>query len=369
MTTNVLRVLPSRIVTVDALADYPERIDVRSPAEFADDHLPGAESHPVLSNEERAIVGTLHAQQSAFVAKRTGAAMVARNVAQMLETAFAQMPREWAPLVYCWRGGKRSAALTHVLNEIGWRAVQLEGGYRAYRRHVLARLERVPAELDLRVVCGLTGSGKSRLIAALAAEGAQVLDLEALAAHRGSLLGDLPHAPQPSQKRFETLLLDAIERLDRKRAVFVESESRRIGALQVPQALLDVMRSARCIRVELPVPLRIALLSEDYGHFQDRTAELAHALAPLAPLHGHATIERWNAAAARGDWDTLIGELLTMHYDPVYTRSIDRNFPRHVDGMVVRPDDIAFDAYRAIARDVIASVERDTHPAATAVED
>src|SRR5512143_2561751 len=178
----------ARTVGVDAIARYAERIDVRSPAEFAEDHMPRAASHPVLSDEERARVGTLHAQQSAFVAKRAGAALVARNVAAMLEGPFADKPRDWAPLVYCWRGGKRSGALTHVLNEIGWRAVQLEGGYRAYRRHVVARL------------------------AALAAEGAQVLDLEGLARHRGSLLGDLPGDPQPSQKWFESQLLAALAR-------------------------------------------------------------------------------------------------------------------------------------------------------------
>jgi tRNA 2-selenouridine synthase len=350
---------PSRVVTVEALAQYPERIDVRSPAEFAEDHLPGAHSHPVLSNEQRACVGTLHAREGAFVAKRAGAAIVARNIAAMLETAFASKPRDWAPLVYCWRGGKRSGALTHVLNEIGWRAMQLEGGYRAYRRHVRAELDRVPSEFVLRVICGLTGSGKSRLLAALAAEGAQVLDLEGVAAHRGSLLGDLPGAPQPSQKRFETLLLDAMQKLDPARTVFVESESKRIGTLQVPDVLLAAMRAAQCIRVDLATPLRIALLREEYAHFLEDTVQLAQALAPLVVLHGHKTIERWNDAATRGDWDTLVGELLAQHYDPVYTRSIDRNFPRHVEGLVVRPQGIDDVEYRAIARDLITAVERD----------
>src|SRR5205085_2373666 len=193
----------ARIVGIDALQHYRERIDVRSPAEFAEDHMPGAQSHPVLSNEERAVVGTLHAQESAFAAKRVGAAIVARNIAAMLDGPFAGQSRDWTPLVYCWRGGKRSAALTHMLNEIGWHAVQLEGGYRAYRRHVREALQCVPLSFSYRVVCGLTGSGKSRLLRALAREGAQVLDLEHLAAHRGSLLGSLPDAPQPGQKRFE----------------------------------------------------------------------------------------------------------------------------------------------------------------------
>jgi len=171
-------------VSVERLGEFAERIDVRSPAEFAEDHVPGAESHPVLDDSERARIGTMHASESAFAARRAGAAIVARNIASMIETSFAQKPRDWAPLVYCWRGGQRSRSLVHVLNEIGFPAVQLDGGYRTWRRHVVARLAERPAAFRYRVVCGLTGSGKSRLLGALAAEGAQVLDLEGYGAAR-----------------------------------------------------------------------------------------------------------------------------------------------------------------------------------------
>src|SRR4029077_20861170 len=160
-------------------------------------------------------------------------------------------------LVYCWRGGQRSRSLTHILNEIGWRAVQLEGGYRTYRRYVVGALETLPSRIRYEVVCGLTGSGKSALIAALASEGAQVLDLEALARHRGSLLGDLPEQPQPTQKAFDSALISALERFDPARPVYVESESKRIGTVQIPDALLTAMRAAECIRVELAQPLRV----------------------------------------------------------------------------------------------------------------
>src|SRR6266545_7914698 len=211
-----------RKVGAEELRAYPERIDVRSPSEFAEDHIPGAENHAVLDDVERARLGTLHAKESAFAAKRAGAALVARNIAAMLEGPFAGKPHDWAPVVYCWRGGQRSRSLAHMLNEIGWRAVQLDGGYRAYRRHVMAELETLPARFAFRVICGLTGSGKSRLLAALAAEGAQTLDLETLARHRGSLLGDRPDDPQPSQKLFDSLLWDALARLDPSRPVFGE---------------------------------------------------------------------------------------------------------------------------------------------------
>lgn len=353
--------IPSKTnrITIAELAAYPERLDVRSPAEFAEDHLPGALSAPVLSNEERAQVGTLYAQAGSFVAKRIGAAIVSRNIATLLETLFADRPRDWAPLVYCWRGGKRSGSLTHVLNEIGWRAVQLDGGYRAYRRHVRERLQEVPAAFRFRVVCGLTGSGKSRLLAALRVEGAQVLDLEQLAAHRGSLLGDLPDAPQPGQKAFETALLAELEKLDPGRLVYVESESRRIGRLQVPESLLAQMREASCLRIELAERERIALLREEYAHFLDDLTGLGDCLAPLAALHGRNTIDRWLALATAHDWDAFVGELLVQHYDPVYARSIENNFPRHADARIARPAGHAFEHFRELARTIIAADTRD----------
>ena len=196
-------------------------VDVRSPAEFAEDHVPGAINCPVLDNEERARVGTIYKQVSPFEAKKIGAVLVAKNVAGHIETAFIGRPRNWKPLVYCWRGGKRSGAMAHILRDIGWDARTLEGGYKAYRRWVIEQLARVPYGLRFRVVCGPTGSGKSRLLQALARTGAQVLDLEELAAHRGSVLGDLPGRPQPTQKMFESLVLQRLSSFESRREVFV----------------------------------------------------------------------------------------------------------------------------------------------------
>ena len=343
-------------VGVDAIASHRDRIDVRSPSEFALDHIAGATSHPVLRDDERARIGTMYVQGSPFAAKRIGAALVARNIAAMLETAFADKPREWTPLVYCWRGGQRSRALTHMMNEIGWRAVQLDGGYRAYRRHVRAELETLPARFDFRVICGLTGSGKSRLLAAIAAQSAQTLDLEGLARHRGSLLGERPHDPQPSQKMFDSLLWDALVQLDPAKPVFVESESRKIGSVQVPESLLVAMRGAPCIRVDTPRPLRVALLKAEYVHFLRDPETLAARLAPLAPLVGKATLARWSEAAAAHDWDTVVGELLERHYDPTYARAIDRNFARHGEALVVSPSAIDDTAFRELAREVVAQI-------------
>ncbi len=346
-----------RKVGVAALALHADRIDVRSPAEFVEDHIPGAINAPVLDNAERAEVGTLHAQVSAFAAKQRGAALVARNIARILEDQCAGKPRDWAPVVYCWRGGKRSGALAHVLAEVGWRAVQLDGGYQAYRRHVVATLAEFPARLRYVVVCGLTGSGKSRLLIALQDAGAQVLDLEQLAQHRGSLLGDLPDAPQPSQKWFDSQLLDAFAGFDAARLVFVESESKRIGALQVPVALLDAMRAAPCIKLDTPQPLRVALLKEEYTHFLADADALNNKLRHLAPLHGNKMIAQWDAAARAGDFDTLVADLLSRHYDPMYSRSITRNFPRVDEAISVVPAAIDAGAFDVIARELVRTID------------
>src|SRR5450631_2477655 len=150
-------------------------IDVRSPAEFAEDHVPGAINCPVLDDEQRARVGTLYVQDSPFAARRLGAALVARNIARHIEEQFLVHPRQWKPLVYCWRGGQRSGAMTTVLTQVGWGARQLQGGYRAYRRRVIADLEALPGRCRFIVLHGPTGSGKTALLEAVERAGGQVL--------------------------------------------------------------------------------------------------------------------------------------------------------------------------------------------------
>jgi tRNA 2-selenouridine synthase len=323
-------------VTVAQLIGYDDIIDVRSPAEYAEDHIPGAISAPVLDNEERARVGTLYSQVSPFEAKKLGAALISRNIARHLETLFKDKPKTWKPLVYCWRGGQRSGAMAHILAQIGWNTCRLEGGYKAYRRHVMDELTRLPAHYTFRVVCGATGSGKSRLLGALHDQGAQVLDLERLAQHRGSLLGNLPDEPQPAQKMFDSLVWNALRGFDVKRPVFVEAESRKIGVVAVADALLDAMRAAECILLHVPMPARVKLLMEDYEHFLRNPALLAQRLAPLAELHGHKVIADWNALAEQGKWEALVEDLLVRHYDPAYRRSTTANFPRLKDAMLLQ---------------------------------
>jgi tRNA 2-selenouridine synthase len=323
-------------VTCAEFGDYDTIIDVRSPAEFALDHVPGAISAPVLDNQERIRIGTLHKQVSAFDAKKAGAALVARNIARHLEEIFQDRPRSWRPLVYCWRGGQRSGSMAEIFSRIGWKTAQLDGGYRAYRRHVLQRVEEIPAGLTFRIVCGVTGSGKSRLLRALDGSGAQVLDLEELARHRGSVLGSIPGEPQPSQKMFESLLWRALESFTPDRPVFVEAESKKVGAVQVPDALMVQMRASPCVRLELDLPLRVALLKEEYAHFLADGPSLEARFDCLIPLHGRERIGEWKRLSAEHAWDELVLRLLTEHYDPAYLRGMPRNYAGYAAASAVR---------------------------------
>ena len=337
-------------LTLAELCAFGAILDARSPSEFAEDHLPGAINTPVLDDEERAVVGTLYKQRGAFEAKRAGAPLVARNIARHVEERFGAMPRDWRPLVYCWRGGGRSGSLAHVLRQVGWDAQRLEGGYKAFRRQVVADLEAMPSRLRYRVICGATGSGKSRLLEALAEAGAQVLDLERLAAHRGSVLGELPHEPQPSQKSFETAVWGELSRFDAARPVFVESESKKVGDLRVPDALIARMRESGCVRLEADTATRVKLLMQDYEHFVRDPGALAAKLDLLRSLHGTERIEGWKALLARGDWDGLVADLLESHYDPAYRRSLFRNYRDAQRAEAVPVSDITPSGFLGLAR-------------------
>lgn len=318
-------------IAARALADDPSCcdavIDARSPSEFADDHLPGAVNWPVLDDRERRVVGTLYQQLSPHEARKVGAAMVARNVASHLERWVAEKPREWRPLVYCWRGGQRSGSLAWFLGQIGFRTLQLSGGYKAFRAVVREDLAVLPQAFTFRVLCGRTGSGKTRLLHALRQAGAQVLDLEGLACHRGSVLGSLPGRPQPSQKRFDSLLWSALRAFDPAQPLFVESESRKIGSLHLPDALLERMRGqGRRIDVELPDDERVALLLEDYGFFARDAEGFCRRLETLVPLRGHEVVRGWQSMARQGRWAEVFAVMMHQHYDPLYRHSLDSHF-------------------------------------------
>lgn len=310
-------------ITLSCLADlaahrFDDIIDVRAPAEFADDHLPGAISLPVLDDDERARVGTIYKQQSPFTARKLGAALVARNAARHLEGPLADRPGGWRPLVYCWRGGQRSGSFAVILQQIGWRVETIAGGYKAWRGLVVKALYDDPLPARLVVLDGNTGSAKTEILGLMAARGVQVLDLEGLANHRGSLFGHV--GPQPGQRAFEGRLAMALAALDPARPVVVEAESAKVGDCALPPRLWRAMCAAPRLAIAAPLEARAAYLIRAYADLTADPARLASVIDGLRPMHSAETIARWQAQAATGAFADLAAGLMQSHYDPRYAR-------------------------------------------------
>lgn len=313
-------------LTFTSLADIYDHgfdtvIDVRSPAEHAEDHIPGAVSLPVLDNAERARVGTIYKQTSPFAARKIGAALVFRNAADHIEHRLAHHDRNWRPLVYCWRGGQRSGSFTWLLKEIGWRAEVVEGGYRTYRRLVTQALYEHPLKHRFIQLGGYTGTAKTALLPMLVARGVQVLDLEGLAGHRGSLLGEMPGG-QPAQKAFESQLAAKLYHFDPARPVIVEAESSKIGGINLPPSLWEGMKTAPWFEIQAPVEERARYLDQAYDDVLSDGARLKDRLSPLRLHRGHALVDRWEAMIDAGERRALCQSLVEDHYDPAYDKSM-----------------------------------------------
>ena len=303
-----------------------EIIDVRSPAEFAEDHIPGAINLPVFSNEERAEIGTIYKQQSPFLARRKGAALVSLNIATHIQTHLIGKPENWRPLIHCWRGGQRSRAFAHICAEIGWACFLLEGGYKNYRGQVLDGLRNTPSSLSLIIISGKTGVGKTHLLHAIQKAGGQVIDLEGLANHKGSLLGADPEKPQPAQRYFESHLFDNMRRFDKTKPIFIEAESSRVGDIAIPKELWHMMGNAPVIEIDAPLPLRLNMLKSDYPHLMNRDAADLHRLIDgMTKRYGKETTNQWRDDLHKGDFHSLISQLLNDHYDPSYERTSNRH--------------------------------------------
>ncbi|BAY07399.1 tRNA 2-selenouridine(34) synthase MnmH [Calothrix sp. NIES-2098] len=309
--------------------NYSEIIDVRSPSEFIEDHIPGAINLPVLNDAERAEVGTIYKQVCPFTAKKIGAALVSRNIYQHLSQHFAAKEKDYRPLIYCWRGGQRSGSMALVLTQIGWRVSVIDGGYKTYRAYVRQQLEHLPKKFTYQILCGLSGSGKTYILDKMSQRNAQVLDLENLANHRGSLLGGELQgklAYQPSQKYFETLLLQKLQSFDPHQPVWIESESNKIGKVYLPQSLWNKMRQANCIEIELPTAARVKFLLQEYTHLVNHPEILKQKLEKLKYRCGWEKLSQWYQLIDIGNWEILVQDLLHSYYDPIYKRSIKSNF-------------------------------------------
>ncbi|MDB5956672.1 tRNA 2-selenouridine(34) synthase MnmH [Ramlibacter sp.] len=335
------------------LAEFDAVIDARSESEYAEDRLPGALNWPSLDDAQRHEVGTLYKQVSPFEARKRGASLVAANIARHIAREVIDKPREWKPLVYCWRGGQRSGSLSLVLGQIGFQVQIVEGGYKAFRAAVLAELPALVQGLSLRVICGPTGSGKTRLLQALQAAGAQVLDLEGLASHRSSVLGLIPGQPQPTQKRFDTLVWEQLRSFDPGRTVYVESESKKVGNVAVPESLMTAMRASPCLRLDLADDERVRLLLEDYDFFSRDRDLFCERLAALTQIRGREQVQAWQAQVRAGALEPVVRELLVKHYDPGYASSTHRNFQGFAQAQAIAPRDRTPEAMAELARELV----------------
>ena len=340
-------------IPLGAPGGFSTIIDARSEDEYELDHLPCAVNWPSLNNQERVFVGTMYKRIGAFEAQKHGAAMVAANIARHIQREVLELPKNWQPLIYCWRGGKRSGSLSLVLGQIGFKVNLIEGGYKAFRTAIVQDIPKRVAPLQFKVISGPTGSGKTRLLHALAAEGAQVLDLEDLACHRSSVLGHIPGQPQPSQKRFDTLVWQALRSFDPMRPVFVESESRKVGNVSIPESLMLAMRDSPCFELQLCLDERVDLLLEDYKFFVDDHALFCHRLDALLAIRGKVVVEAWKTQVHNGHIDQVVRELLVLHYDPTYASSMVRNFTQGAKATACVADNRHAESLRKVAQAIL----------------
>ena len=305
------------------ISSFDTVIDVRSPTEFNEDHISQSVNLPVLSDEERALVGKIYKQESRFKARKIGASLIAQNTAKYLSRDLFSKGREWRPLIYCWRGGQRSAAFATILSEIGWRPTLICGGYKNYRSEVTKLMHQNQNHLKLILISGHTGTGKTEVLRYLKKEGLQTINLEALANHRGSVFGAM-NEPQPKQKLFESYIYEALISLNASKPIFVEAESRKIGTLVIPNILWNNMKVASKIELSSSISERAVYLTKAYRDLTDDFEKLNRRLDYLKMQQGKERIDYWKSLSKTNEFVLLAEELIINHYDPRYNNSRKR---------------------------------------------
>lgn len=305
---------------INQLEKFDAIVDVRSPSEFQTDHIPGAINLFVLDDTERAKIGSIYKNIGSFAARKLGGCLTSKNIASHIFD-LQDKSKVWKPLIYCWRGGQRSRSMALVMREIGWPVTVLEGGYKSFRRHISSELSRIVNQYHLLVLTGPTGTGKTRLLEQMQSRGLQVLDLEGLAKHRGSILGQQPEVSQPTQKFFETTIFFALAELDPNRPVWVESESSKIGDLHIPMALFKKIGVADAVLVTCPIKQRVEFLLEDYAHLTADSITTKDLISQLSFRQTKRRINAWEKLIKEECWKRLAHELLIHHYDPAYAKS------------------------------------------------
>lgn len=292
-------------------------LDVRSPGEYAQGHMPDAVSFPLFSDAERAQVGTCYKQQGRDAAVELGFDLLGPKLGDLVRQAKAIAPGKTVR-VYCWRGGMRSGGVAWGLQMAGFEVVTLDGGYKSFRRWVRQVL-RMPRSMI--VVGGMTGTGKTHILHALQRLGEPVLDLEHLANHRGSTFGNLDMPPQPSTEQFENLIVYHLASLDRQRPVWVEAESRRVGACRIPDELFQQMEAAPTLEIIRSLQERLAILTEMYGQ-TDRAALIEATERIRKRLGGQRTQEA--VQLIRGENPHQVCKILLDYYDRTYRYDLER---------------------------------------------
>ncbi len=292
-------------------------LDVRTPGEFAQGHLPGAHNLPLFSNEERAEIGTLYKQAGRKAAMLRGFDLVGPKLRRMVEAAQAFVVGDEV-LVHCWRGGMRSESVAWLLAFAGYRVGTLRGGYKAFRRYVLEAFAQPRA---VRLLGGMTGAGKTDVLHTLAGRGEQVIDLEALACHKGSVFGHLGEPAQPSQEQFENELAMQWRVLDASRPVWIEDESRRIGRLLVPGGLWAQMQQAEVFVLDVPFEVRVERLVRAYGRYD--TARLVEAIGAIGKRLGSLRAKQARQAVSDGALYDACRRLLA-YYDKAYRYHLEQ---------------------------------------------
>lgn len=300
-------------------------IDVRSPLEYEEDHIIGSINCPVLDDQERIIVGTIYKRESTFKAKIIGSSLTARNIAKHIEEKFINQQGSWQPLVYCWRGGQRSKAFSIILSEVGWRTCQLEGGYKKYRNEVINFLNRIGSKLKIILISGKTGSAKTKILQNIKLQGGQILDLENLANHKGSLLGKIPGLKQPSQKLFESKLYHQIKQLDLRKNVYIEAESSKIGNIHIPKTIWAKMIVSPRIEIEADLELRSSFLLKDYRYMCENPELIKPIIYGLKNRLSKKLINDWLELITKKLWLDLTKSFLENHYDPSYSSNTIKN--------------------------------------------
>lgn len=293
-------------------------IDVRTPAEFAEATIPGAVNVPIFSNEERVHVGTVYKEQGSRTARRLGVELVSPKIPQIIAAVEEARGESKDPvIVFCWRGGMRSHAITTFLNLAGIPARQLIGGHKAFRRVIIDYFEQTDWQ-PIYVLRGLTGVGKTRILQQLEERSAAVIDLEGLANHRGSAFGNLGLEPQPSQKKFEELLWARLEQLEDAPYLVTEGESLHIGRVVIPKRFHLAMQVQQSLWLTASLETRTKIILEEYPARDQLREQFRRPLLALKERLGTKTVEEFCALLDRGDWETLTRELMVRYYDPLY---------------------------------------------------